>query len=477
MLAAMSKLFSLGRHLASRHPIRRLLPVLRARYDAAQTTPDNARHWAAADGLGANAANSPAVRATLRSRARYEVANNSYAKGIVLTLANDAIGTGPRCQLRSEMAGLAAVEREFAAWAHEVQLADKLRTLRMARATDGEAFVLLTANERLEGPVKLDLRLLEAEQVATPTLEALRNPAAVDGIEFDSAGNPAFYHVLKQHPGEAGAFLFGEFDRVPAANVLHYFRADRPGQWRGVPEITPALPLFAQLRRYTLAVIAAAETAADFAAVLYTDAPADGAADVEPLDQVQLEKRMATTLPAGWKLGQVDAAQPATTYRDFKAEILNEIARCLNMPFNVAACNSSSYNYASGRLDHQTYFRSIQVEQALLGRTILWPLFREWCREARLINGFIPALSERVTLPEWIWDGREHVDPAKEANAQATRLSSHTTTLATEYARVGKDWETELRQRAKELALMKDLGLAPAPAGNNNTNPENEKDG
>jgi capsid protein len=58
----------------------------------------------------------------------------------------------------------------------------------------------------------------------------------------------------------------------------------------------------------------------------------------------------------------------------------------------------------------------------------------------------------------------EHVDPAKEANAQATRLASHTTTLASEYAKEGKDWETELRQRAKEVALMKELGLTLADA-------------
>ncbi|MCX5685539.1 MAG: phage portal protein, partial [Planctomycetota bacterium] len=60
--------------------------------------------------------------------------------------------------------------------------------------------------------------------------------------------------------------------------------------------------------------------------------------------------------------------------------------------------------------------------------------------------------------------GHEHVDPAKEANAQATRLGSHTTTLAAEYARQGKDWETELKQRAKEVALMKELGLSMAEA-------------
>ena len=41
------------------------------------------------------------------------------------------------------------------------------------------------------------------------------------------------------------------------------------------------------------------------------------------------------------------------------------------MPFNVAACNSSGYNYASGRLDHQTYFKSIRVEQEHLACVVL----------------------------------------------------------------------------------------------------------
>ena len=53
-------------------------------------------------------------------------------------------------------------------------------------------------------------------------------------------------------------------------------------------------------------------------------------------------------------------------------------------------------------------------------------------------------------------------DPAKEANAQATRLTNHTTTLADEYARRGQDWENQLRQRAKELSLMQELGLTTA---------------
>ena len=185
--------------------------------------------------------------------------------------------------------------------------------------------------------------------------------------------------------------------------------------------------------------------------------PANGEADpLEPMDEVELEQRLATVLPGGWKLGQVHAEQPTTTFGEFKREILNEIARCLNMPFNVAAGNSSGYNYASGRLDHQVYFKSIRVEQHQMQLAVLDRILKAWLNEAVLVEGLLPQSLRTIarTLPEhaWFWDGVEHVDPAKEANAQATRLANHTTTLAVEFARQGRDWEQELRQRAKELA-------------------------
>lgn len=448
----------------TRHAPRRIVKVIRARYDAASTSPDNRRHWANADGLSANAANSAEVRRILRNRARYEIANNSYAKGIVLTLANDVIGTGPRLQMLADDPGVnRLIEQQFGAWAQAVGLAAKLRTLRIARASDGEGFGILTNNSMLATPVQLDLRLAEADLVTTPD----GNATGVDGIVVDAAGNPVEYHVLKQHPGESAARMTLDYDRVPAVSVVHWFRADRPGQARGVPDITPALPLFAQLRRFTLAVLAAAETAADFAAFLKTDAPANGEAEsAEPFESLEIEKRMLTTLPAGWDVNQLRAEQPTTSHSDFVRTILNEIARCLNMPFGVAAGNSSGYNYASGRLDHQIYFKSIRVEQAHLEEVVLDRLLASWLQEAALIRGFLPKTFDAFgDWPhQWFWDGQEHVDPAKEANAQATRLANHTTTLADEYARRGQDWEMQLRQRAKELALMNELGLSPAQA-------------
>lgn len=465
------RLGGLQKPLLRRAHLRALaLRGLRAGYDSAATTENNRRHWAHADNLSADAAASPEVRRTLRNRARYEVANNSYARGIVLTLANDTVGTGPRLQMLTGDDGInRQVEKEFDLWAQEVCLAEKLRTMRMARAQDGEAFGILATSTLLDHPVKLDLRLIEADQVASPLRRAI-DENMVDGVELDRHGAPVVYHVLRNHPGGNSWAFSNDFVTVPAASMIHVFRAERPGQHRGVPEITPALPLFAQLRRFTLAVLSAAEAAADFAGILYTDAPANGEADqVEPLDLIELERNMLLTMPGGWKMSQIEPMQPATTYAEFKKEILNEIARCLNMPFNVAAGNSSGYNYASGRLDHQTYFKSIRVDQSFMASRVLDRILAAWLWEYALEAGLIakiPMNGLHRILPshQWFWDGMEHVDPFKEARAQETRLKSHTTTLAHEYARQGKDWEAELRQRAREMKLMRELGLPEANA-------------
>jgi lambda family phage portal protein len=462
MLGWFKRLRAVAKPARGRVPVR----VVRGRYDAAQTTDANRKHWANSDGLSADAAASPLVRRVLRNRARYEVANNSYARGIVLTLANDVVGTGPRLQMLTDDAEAnRVIEREFARWGTRVGLAAKLRTMRMSRAQDGEAFALLISNGNLASPVTLDLRLIEADQVASPLVNPA-DPNAVDGIIFDAFGNPVAYQVLKTHPG-ATVSLGLDYDRVPAEFMLHWFRADRPGQRRGIPDLTPALGIFAQLRRFTSAVLDAAETAANISGAVETDAPAGGEAeDIEPLDTIELERNMLLTLPGGWKMNQVHPEQPATTYVDFVREKLNEAARCLNMPRNIALCDSSAYNYASGRLDHQTYFKSIRVEQAQLEDVVLDRVLDAWLREAALVAGLLPPSVQalRDYPHQWFWDGMEHVDPAKEANAQETRLKNHTTTLASEYAKEGKDWETELRQRAKEVALMKELNLPAAAA-------------
>ena len=436
--------------------------TIAGRFDAAQTTRDNSRHWSAADHLSADMEAAPEVRRTLRNRSRYEIANNSYAKGLVQMLANDTIGTGPRLQMLSgDEAFNDEVESAFAAWANAVRLPAKLRTMRMARCQDGEAFAVMATNPKVRDPVKLDLMLIEADRVASD-LVWREDDATVDGITFDTWGNPADYRVLKYHPGDVKLTTGSEAIRVPAEYMLHIFRQDRPGLHRGVPELTAALPLFAQLRRYNLAVLSAAEAAADFAAILYTDAPPSGESEeVEPMDAIPLERNMMLTVPAGWKMGQLDPKQPAANHAEFVKIILSEIARCVVTTYGTLAGDFSGHNYASGRLDNQIYHKSILVDRSFWESEVLNRIFEVWFREYSL-TAMRTVSTERHT---WFWDGFPHVDPSKEATAQEKRLSNHTTTLAAECAKDGRDYMAVLRQRGKEIRLMRELGI-PIPEEN-----------
>lgn len=451
MLASLKKFFSGNKKTFN--------SSIRARFDAAQTTRDNFRHWAESDGLSPDQEARPEVRKTLRERARYEIANNSYAKGLVHMLANDTIGTGPRLQLIFDNESLNdSVENAFRIWAEQIKLTQKLRTMRISRCQDGESFAVLSTNPKISGLVKLDLNVIEADRI---TSDVVWNPnddeKTVDGISFDQWGNPLSYRVLKYHPGDLMVSLVENAIQVPAEYMIHIFRCDRPGLHRGIPEITPALPLFAQLRRYNLAVLSAAEAAADFAAILYTDAPPNGESDdVEAMDAIPLQRNMMLTMPAGWKMAQLDPKQPASNHAEFVKVILSEIARCMCSTYGTVAGDFSGFNYASGRLDNQIYQKSILVDRSFWEAEVLNRVFCMWFREYSLQKNLPSNYQPR---PVWFWDGFLHVDPSKEATAQEKRLLNHTTTLAAEYAKLGLDWRTELKQRARELQLMRELGI------------------
>lgn len=474
---------SKNRQSMSNMPRHRMLTNQAKRsYDAAAVNRHTIKHFLDADGRDADSVIREALP-TLRNRARYEIRNNSYAKGITETKANDMIGTGPRLQVQTGDPKLdRRIEDEFTKWSLICDAGGKMTFAEILRLTgslqqddSGESFIVMTNRAgqnqwtKARPQARLRLQVIEADRVTTPwgmlgaigvDTEKIRN-----GVEVDENGRPIAYYILKKHPGSTSLFggmnLTGEYDRVPAEYVIHLFRQDRPGQTRGVPRITPAIPLFAYLRRYTLATVSAAEEAANISAVLETEGEGTEDDAIETMDEVEIARNAMLTLPVGSKMSQFKPEQPSASYKEFKYELLNEIARPFCMPYNVAAANSSGYNYASGRLDKQGYFKSIKTEQVWIERKTCSRVVFAWLREAMLTPGMkLEAVNLSKIRMLWFWPGQEiHGDPVKEAVGQVKRLESKTTTLATEFAREGKDWERELEQAAKEEAKLKELGL------------------
>lgn len=441
-----------------RRAIIRVLEV-RNKYDAAQTTHRNELHWGQADNLSPNSANRLAVRKPLRERSRYEVANNGYLKGIGLSLAHDFVGSGPTLQItdpRFNETQRSIIERKFnKEYSKKIKLRSKLWRLRFAKFQDGEGFKFVTHNRQLNHAIKYDYRIFECDQISSfISPSALSNRGKIpeiDGVRFDrQSGEPTHYYLLNEHPGETEIFnylptLEGQW--VPASQVIHWFRQDRP--WlRGIPETTPTLPLWALLRRYTLAVVQNAEIAADFTVLLKSmqlpnvtpfplgEGGQPSASNPEDwFDSYPIDRGLMTVLPSQYDLTQLDPKQPVTMYDTFVNALVQEASRPLLTPRNQALGNSGGYNMASGALDRQSYRQAINQERFDCNEVVLDRCLDTWWFEAIRIPQYFDEeyattspvyevtnrfMSFRIEPPEhtWRWDEvPEHTDPVKVAQA------------------------------------------------------------
>lgn len=460
------------------------LARIHGKYDAAQTTDEYKNYWANTDNFSADAAHSRHVRQTLVKRSRYEITSNGISDGIASTYATDLIGAGPQLRtLTGNKAFNRLVNNEFFYWSEAVHLRSKLRTMAHAKHVDGEAFAVLRRNPMVDHPVKLDVCLHETEQCQTPMLPA-GEPGKIDGIEFDIYGNPTVYHFLNQHPGD-GYPLDWIPERIPANLVLHWFKLRRPGQHRGVPECSSTLNLGAAFRRLREASLSTAEKVAAWTLFMETiaDPDEDDAQFSVPMSTLEIVHGMLTALPNGAKPHQLTAEQPGPEYDTFHKSLANEQGRPKSMPLNKILCNSADYNYASGRLDHQTYYGSLDDDRLDGNDFVLNKIHRVWYDLA--ISRFMwfggdPAIvGPGARAHTWAWPKHRVADVEAEANADDTRCKTGVVSLPKLMAEKGDDADDadeeeaayygitvkELRARKLDVTYPPPKQLAgPAPA-------------
>jgi len=431
-------------------------PRIYARYDSAQTTDEYKNYWANADALDADSANSRGVRLTLMKRSRYERGSNGYFDGMLKIHANYVVGKGPSLRMQSGSDEFnRIVETAWWNWSKRCQLRRKLHCMSLAKVSDGEAFGILRTNGRLRDPVKLDVALVEAEQVSSPLLP-FATVGYIDGVRFDEFGNPLWYDVLRYHPGGTFFDISKIADRVPAENMLHWFSLERPGQHRGVAEMKSTLNTGAASRRWREATLSSAEIAAMLSVLLKTQMSPDTGADLaSPFSSIDIQRGMMTALPMGWDASQMRAEHPNATYEAFHRAQVSEMGRPKCMPHNLGAGDSSNHNFASGKLDFTPYFKQIDVEREDANDQVLEPLFYQWFEEATLRYGWrqIPG---QLPIHEWDWPEHPVADEQARASSNETKLRTGQLTRTQLYAESGRDFEDDLIVMARENGVQPD---------------------
>ncbi len=163
------------------------------------------------------------------------------------------------------------------------------------------------------------------------------------------------------------------------------------------------------------------------------------------MDSINIQKRMMVALPDGYDPFQLKAEYPTASYDSFHRALVSEHARPLSMPYNLAACDSSTYSFASGKLDMLAYIAALDVERQDCNDDVMDRLFEQWFREWTIIN-------DRSFTPHHQWDWPEHpiIDAVADAQAEDMHLKNGTRTLRQSYSDAGLDLEDELPIMAED---------------------------
>jgi lambda family phage portal protein len=434
------------------------------RYEAASHSP-RMKHWYTPVTDGTSAIQDPQ---TIRDRARSLVRDNPWAAKGLNSLVSNSIGFGIRCQIHCKSkTRMAQAQRLWEQWA-ETSACDAdgigdlyhLQALAMrAMVESGEVLIRLRPRrpeDRL--PVPIQLQVIECDMIAD-TLQLDQQLAngntVLRGIEFDTLGRRVAYYLRKRHPGSPLAYLNpADYVRVPADEIIHLFRKDRPGQERGVSWFAPVTVTLKELAQYEDAYLVRQKLANLMCGFLISDNPND------------FEDELATELP-DLSPGTMYALRPGSqiefntpppagedpAYRD---SCLRRVAAGLGVTYESLTGDLSSVNFSSARMGAQEMGRAIDG--------YLWQLFiPRFCN--RVFQWFLDAAELQTGLittditAEWTPPARTIVDPSKEFQSLASAVRNGFITLPEAIRRQGYDPVAVATEQAEYLAILDGLGI------------------
>jgi lambda family phage portal protein len=425
-------------------------------------------------GLTFGSADSLAVREIdfLRRRSHHLCRNNDMAITARRKLVTHWIGSGIKVRFNSKV-----VQTEWDNFIASPSIDGwgNLYNLQSLWASSyfesGEVFTRMVLKDNPNCKVPLLLQTLEAEQL---DIVHSQPPFTRTGIEFSPDGKPLTYWFWKDYPGDMLGFQSAQRVPVPAADVLHLFQRDRPGQWRGIPKLSGVLlPLYeldelldATLVRQKLAQIVAwvVETEGDMPPVLgVTDAEADAN---EPESEGR-SRQIQTILPGGIhyfrngeKLKFATTEDIGNNFVSFIVTRVRSIASALGITYEQLTGDLSSVNFSSIRAGLiEMRKEAAIIQQQIFINLALEPLVKRFKELGGVyVSGSFVSCKHTFVLPKNEW-----VDPLKDVQADVEEIRAGLATFEDKLAERG------VEDIAAHIALLKkfqelDLTLSTNPA-------------
>lgn len=403
---------------------------------------------------------------TLRNRARDLRRNNPYAAKAIQVISSNVVGVGIQTQFRGEnLDAVKALEAEWKLWAESRaidfdgrnDIYGIQRLIMEAVAESGEVLVRRRVNRRL--PMPLQYQVLESDFLDTTKTEvATSGNYIIQGIEFDAQGRRIAYHLYESHPGETGD-INSKFtlksNRVPADQILHIFRQDRPGQARGITWLAPVIVRLKDLDDYEDAQLLRQKIAACFTAFV-RDLSADITDEDEECDPLseRVEPGLIEMLPPG-KTVEFSKPPEVTGYNDYTSTVLRSIAAGIGLTYEALTGDLSRVNFSSARLGWLEFGRNLKVwREGVMISHCLTPFADDFLNYQSLMGRSIDGISYIHVAPN-----REMIDPTKEVPATVDAIKAGLMTLSDAIMATGQDPQAHLEQYKKDMDNLDVLGL------------------
>lgn len=386
------------------------------------------RRWAGLKPMTAPKASIHASRSVVMGRARSLVSSNALAANGVEVWVSGLIGSGiVGASAHSSEGARRRIDKAWRGWLSTCDADGRndfygLQALVIRRVVvDGEALVLMTLRNG-----RLRLRVLPSESLAPYSRELGGGRRIVEGIEFDADGRRIAYWIYPDAPGQLQSL---QPVRIDARDVLHIFRADHPGQLRGLSWFAPVLLSISEHAKLSDAAILQQQIAAMLTGfVRRPDGDAAGLFEGERDGSAVMPSLEPGTMVALEPGQEVIFSQPpkADGAKDLLKVSAREIAAGLAIQYEALTGDLESVNYSSIRSGSVEFRRKCEALQyGLIAHQLLNPIFQRFvATEALAGRLYAPGHLEPYLAAEWFPAKNQWVDPLKDAQAEIAAINA-----------------------------------------------------
>lgn len=398
----------------------------------------------------------------LRNRSRDLIRNDPFAKKGILAIVNNTVGTGIIPKVSDPR-----LNKMFMQWAdsRKADFYGRLNLYGLTRLVfntvvqSGECLIIRKRQADKDFPIQL--QVLEPDYLDSTKYD--NDDRIRDGVEYDDDGRVVAYWLFQEHPGGRVRIKDRKFNsvRMPAADVIHVYDFDRPGQVRGVPWMSSIMLQLRDLGDYDDAQLLRQKIAACFVGFLKDNqdpiTQASTTEEKKPMSE-RFEPGAWEVLPPGKEMQLAVPPGVGADYDPYIRRNLIKVAAGMGISYEALTGDLSNVNFSSGRMGWIEFQRNIDVWRwMILVPGFLDPVF-EWWLDGKIIND--PQVSSNTSATcSWTPPRREMIDPVKETEGMKNQVRCGFLTPSGAVRELGYDPDEHFKEFASDMKMLDRLEL------------------